>query len=40
MLYSDVVHVPVSSFVLVSRLERVATVGNFYTEDSHAIIRV
>jgi hypothetical protein len=28
------------SLILVSRHERVATVGNFYTEDAHALIRV
>jgi hypothetical protein len=40
LLYSDVAHIPVSTFVLVSQHECVATVGNFYTEDAHAIIRV
>jgi hypothetical protein len=40
LLYRHVVHVSSCSLVLVSRHERVATVGNFYTEDAHAIIRV
>jgi hypothetical protein len=40
LLYGHVVHVSSSSLVLVSRHERVATVGNFYMEDAHAKIRV
>jgi hypothetical protein len=40
LLYGYVVHVSSCSLVLVSWHERVATVGNFYTEDSHALIRV
>jgi hypothetical protein len=34
LLYGHVVHVPSYSFVLVSRHERIATVGDFYTEDA------
>jgi hypothetical protein len=34
LLYSHVVHVSSSSLVLVCWHERVATVGNFYTEDA------
>jgi hypothetical protein len=33
------VYVSSCSLVLVSRYERVATVGNFYTEDADAVIR-
>jgi hypothetical protein len=33
-LYGHVVHVSSCSLVLVSRHERVATVGDFYTEDA------
>jgi hypothetical protein len=33
LLYGHVVHVSSCSLVLVSRHERVATVGDFYTED-------
>jgi hypothetical protein len=33
LLYGHVVHVS-SPLVLVSRHERIATVGNFYTEDA------
>jgi hypothetical protein len=40
LLYGYVVHVSSSSLVLVSRQERVATVGDFYTEDAHALINV
>jgi hypothetical protein len=40
LLYGHVVHVSSSSLVLVSRHERVATVGDFYTEDAHALINV
>jgi hypothetical protein len=36
LLYGDVVHVSSSSLVLVHWHERVATVGNFYTEDANA----
>jgi hypothetical protein len=34
LLYGHVVHVSSCSLVLVSRHERVATVGNFYTGDA------
>jgi hypothetical protein len=34
LLYGHVVHVSSCSLVLVSRHERVATVGDFYTEDA------
>jgi hypothetical protein len=34
LLYGHVVHVSSCSLVLVSRHERVTTVGNFYTEDA------
>jgi hypothetical protein len=40
LLYGHVVHVSSCSIVLVSRHERVATVGDFYTEDAHAIFSV
>jgi hypothetical protein len=33
-LYGHVVHVSSCSLVFVSRHERVATVGDFYTEDA------
>jgi hypothetical protein len=33
------VHVSCSP-ILVSRHERVATVGDFYTEDAHALVKV
>jgi hypothetical protein len=36
LLYSDIVHVSSSSLILVSRHKRVATVGDFYTEDENA----
>jgi hypothetical protein len=39
LLYSDVVHVSSCSLVLVSWHERVATVGNFYTEDANARLK-
>jgi hypothetical protein len=39
LLYGHVVHVSSCSLVLVSRHEHIATVGNFYKEDAHAIIR-
>jgi hypothetical protein len=38
LIYGHVVYVSSCSLVLVSRHERVATVGNFYTEDAYAII--
>jgi hypothetical protein len=38
LLYGHVVNVSSCSLVLVSRHERVATVGDFYTEDAHALI--
>jgi hypothetical protein len=34
LLYGHVVHVSSYSLVLVTRYGRVATVGNFYTEDA------
>jgi hypothetical protein len=34
LLYSHVVYVPSCSLVLVSRHERVATVGDFYTRNA------
>jgi hypothetical protein len=34
LLYGHVVHVSSCSLVLISRHERIATVGNFYTEDA------
>jgi hypothetical protein len=40
LLYGHVVHVSSCSLVLVSRHERVTTVGDFYTENAHALIRV
>jgi hypothetical protein len=36
LLYGDVVYASSCSLVLVSRYERVATVGDFYTEDANA----
>jgi hypothetical protein len=36
LLYGHVVHVSSCSLVLVSRHELIATVGNFYMEDSNA----
>jgi hypothetical protein len=36
LLYGDAVHVSSSSLVLVSWHKRVATVGDFYTEDANA----
>jgi hypothetical protein len=39
LLYSDVVHVSSSSLVHVHWHERVATVGNFYTEDANARLK-
>jgi hypothetical protein len=38
LIYGHVVHVYSCSLVLVSRYKRVATVGNFNTEDAYAII--
>jgi hypothetical protein len=35
-LYGHVVHVSSCSLVLVSRHERIATVGDFYTENANA----
>jgi hypothetical protein len=34
LLYGHVVHVSSCSLILVSRHERIATVGDFYTEDA------
>jgi hypothetical protein len=34
LLYGHVVHVSSSSLILVSRHERIATVGNFYTGNA------
>jgi hypothetical protein len=34
LLYDHVVHVSSCSLVLVNRHERIATVGDFYTEDA------
>jgi hypothetical protein len=34
LLYGDVVHVSSCSLILVSRHERVATVGDFYTRNA------
>jgi hypothetical protein len=39
LLYGDVVHVSSCSLVLVSWHERVATVGDFYTEDANARLK-
>jgi hypothetical protein len=36
LLYGHVVHVSSCSLVLVSRHERIATVGDFYTENANA----
>jgi hypothetical protein len=36
LLYSHVVHVSSCSLVLVNRHERIATVGDFYTENANA----
>jgi hypothetical protein len=36
LLYGHVVHVSSCPLVLVSRHERIATVGDFYTEDANA----
>jgi hypothetical protein len=36
LLYGHVVHVSSCSLVLVSRHERIVTVGNFYTKDANA----
>jgi hypothetical protein len=38
LLYGHVVHISSRSLVLVSRHERIATVGNFYTENANARI--
>jgi hypothetical protein len=37
LIYGHVVHVSSCSLVLISRYKRVATVGNFYTEDAYLI---
>jgi hypothetical protein len=34
LIYRHVVHVSSYSLVLIRRYERVATIGNFYTEDA------
>jgi hypothetical protein len=39
LLYGNVVHVSSSSLVLVSWHKRVATVGEFYTEDANARLK-
>jgi hypothetical protein len=39
LLYGDVVHVSSYSLVHVRWHERVATVGNFYTEDAKARLK-
>jgi hypothetical protein len=39
LLYGDVVHVSSRSLVHVHWHERVATVGNFYTEDANARLK-
>jgi hypothetical protein len=39
LLYGDVVHVSSCSIVHVSRYKRVATVGDFYTEDANARLK-
>jgi hypothetical protein len=36
LLYGHVVHVSFCSLVLVSRHKRIATVGDFYTENANA----
>jgi hypothetical protein len=36
LLYGHVVHVSSCSLVLVSRYKRIATVGDFYTENANA----
>jgi hypothetical protein len=36
LLYGHVVHVSSCSLVLVSRHKRIATVGDFYTENANA----
>jgi hypothetical protein len=36
LLYGHVVHVSSRSLVLVSRHERIATLGDFYTENANA----
>jgi hypothetical protein len=36
LLYDHVVHVSSCSLILVSRHKRIATVGDFYTEDANA----
>jgi hypothetical protein len=39
LLYGDVVYVSSSSLIHVHWHERVATVGNFYTEDANARLK-
>jgi hypothetical protein len=39
LLYGDVVHVSSCSLVLVSRYERIAIAGDFYTEDANARLK-
>jgi hypothetical protein len=36
LLYGHIVHVSSCSLVLVSRHERIATIGDFYTENGNA----
>jgi hypothetical protein len=38
LLYGHIVHVSSRSLVLASRHERIATVGDFYTENANAIL--
>jgi hypothetical protein len=38
LLYGHVVHVSSCSLVLVSRHKRIATAGDFYTENANAIL--
>jgi hypothetical protein len=40
LLYGHIVHVSSCSLVLVSRHDRIATVGNFYTEDAMQLLGV
>jgi hypothetical protein len=37
LIYGHIVHISSCFLVLISRYERVAIVGNFYTEDAYAI---
>jgi hypothetical protein len=34
LVYGNIVHVPSCSLVLISRHERIATIGDFYVEDA------